>query len=85
MESIQVLSVAERFYNSHKLKVAEYQKATPELQRAKCKAYNNRIKADRPERYQEVLEQKRKYYLEVTKPKKEAKKRELELQKIAQN
>jgi hypothetical protein len=79
MEETPTLTPAERFYNKHKVRVAEYQKATPELQRAKCKAYNERIKAERPERYQEVLAQKRKYYTEITKPKKEeAKRRKLE-------
>ena len=74
----EVLSVAERYYNNHKERVTLFQKANPEKMRAKCKAYNERIKAERPEKYQEVLEQKRKYYHEVTKPKLEAKKKEKE-------
>lgn len=83
MNEVQSLSVAERFYNNHKAKVAKFQKENPDKMRAKCKAYNDRIKAERPERYQEVLDQKRKYYNEVTKPKKEAKKKALEEQKNA--
>lgn len=79
------LSVADRFYNNHKAKVAKFQKENPDKMRAKCKAYNDRVKAERPDRYQEVLEQKRKYYNEVTKPKREAKKKELEQQNIAKN
>ena len=82
MAEVQILSVAERFYNNHKEKVAKFQKENPEKQRAKCKAYNERIKANRPEKYQEVLEQKRKYYQEVTKPKLEAKKKALEEAKL---
>jgi hypothetical protein len=81
MAEVQILSVAERFYNNHKAKVAKFQKENPDKMRAKCKAYNERVKAERPEKYQEVLEQKRKYYNEVTKPKLEAKKRALEQQK----
>lgn len=81
MAEVQILSVAERFYNNHKANVAKFQKENPEKQRAKCKAYNERVKAERPEKYQEVLEQKRKYYNEVTKPKLEAKKKALEQQK----
>jgi hypothetical protein len=79
METLPVLSVAERFYNNHKTRVTEYQKANPDKMRAKCKAYTTRLKDERPEIYQTVLEAKRKYYWEVTKPKKDAKKKEVEL------
>jgi hypothetical protein len=79
MEATTILTTAERFYNNHKVRVAEYQKANPEKQRAKCKAYNERVKAERPDLYQSVLEIKRKYYHEVTKPKREAKKKAVEL------
>ena len=78
METLPVLSVAERFYNNHKTRVTEYQKANPDKMRAKCKAYNERVKAERPDLYQSVLEIKRKYYHEVTKPKRDAKKKEIE-------
>jgi hypothetical protein len=78
MEEVQMLSVAERFYNNHKVRVTEYQKNNPDKMRAKCKAYNDRVKAERPDLYQSVLEIKRKYYHEVTKPKREAKKKEIE-------
>ena len=79
MEEVPQLSVAERFYNNHKVRVTEYQKNNPDKMRAKCKAYNNRIKEERPDLYQSVLEIKRKYYHEVTKPKKDAKKKEVEM------
>jgi len=75
MENEAVLSVADRFYNNHKLRVTEYQKKNPEKMRAKCKAYNERVKAERPDVYSVVLESKRKYYHEVVKPKREAKKK----------
>jgi len=81
MTDVQNISVAERFYNNHKARITKFQKENPDKMRAKCKAYNERVKAERPEKYQEVLEQKRKYYHEVTKPKMEAKKKSLEQQK----
>jgi hypothetical protein len=79
MEDIPTLTVAERFYNNHKVRVTEYQKNNPDKMRAKCKAYNERVKAERPDLYQSVLEIKRKYYHEVTKPKRDAKKKEIEM------
>ena len=79
MEEVPQLTVAERFYNNHKVRVTEYQKNNPDKMRAKCKAYNNRIKEERPDLYQSVLEINRKYYHEVTKPKKDAKKKEVEM------
>jgi hypothetical protein len=79
METLPILSVAERFYNNHKVRVTEYQKNNPDKMRAKCKAYNERIKEERPDLYQSVLEIKRKYYHEVTKPKRDKKKKEIEL------
>lgn len=78
MTEVQTLSVAERYYNNHKERVCVFQRANPEKMRAKCKAYNERVKTERPDKYQEVLLQKRKYYQEVTKPKLEAKRKEKE-------
>jgi hypothetical protein len=75
MEEVPTLTVAEKYYANHKVRVASYQKANPKKMSEKALAYNQRIKAERPEKYAEVLAQKRKYYLEVTKPKKEAKKK----------
>ena len=75
-----ILTVSERFYNDHKKRVANYQKANPDKMHLKCKAYNERIKKERPEKYEKVLESKRKYYYDVVKPKHiEAKKKKLEL------
>jgi hypothetical protein len=80
-----VLSVGERFYKNHKQRVTTYQKANPEKMRAKCKAYNERIKDERPDLYKTVLESKRKYYYEVTKPKREEKKKLLGIRIAEQN
>jgi hypothetical protein len=63
------LTVAERFYKNHLKNVARYQKNHPEKCAEKCKRYNQRLKEEHPEKYQEMLEQKRHYYLTVTKPK----------------
>ena len=68
------LSPAERFYRKHLERVKAYQKANPEKMREKCKKWNAKIKEEQPEKYQEILEQKRKYYREVRKPKIEAQK-----------
>lgn len=77
METEPILSVGERFYNKHKERVTAYQKANPDKMSAKCKSYMERKKSERPEVYALVLESKRKYYHEVTKPKREAKKKEV--------
>ena len=75
-----ILTVGERFYNNHKKRVTNYQKANPDKMHVKCKAYNERIKEERPEKYEQVLQSKRKYYRDVVKPKRiEAKKKKLEL------
>ena len=76
-----ILTVGERFYNNHKKRVTNYQKANPDKMHVKCKAYNERInKEERPEKYEQVLQSKRKYYWDVVKPKRiEAKKKKLEL------
>ncbi len=75
-----ILTVGERFYSNHKKRVTNYQKANPDKMHAKCKAYNERIKEERPEKYEQVLESKRIYYWDVVKPKRiEAKKKKLEL------
>lgn len=66
------LSPAERFYKRHIARVIEYQKKNPEKMREKCKKWNAKIKEEHPERYEAMLEQKRKYYQEVRKPKMEA-------------
>jgi shikimate kinase len=68
------LSPAERFYRKHLERVSTYQKANPEKMREKCKKWNAKLKEEQPEKYQEMLEKKRKYYQEVRKPKLEAKK-----------
>jgi hypothetical protein len=67
-----ILSVGEIFYKKHKERVSRYQKANPQKMRDKCKRYNDRFRDQRPEEYMLLLESKRKYYQEVTKPKREA-------------
>ena len=74
-----ILTVGERFYSNHKKRVTNYQKANPDKMHVKCKASNERIKEERPEKYEQVLQSKRKYYRDVVKPKRiEAKKKKLD-------
>jgi hypothetical protein len=62
------------FYQKHLKRVSDYQKANPTKCREKCKKYNDKLKAENPEKYAEMLEKKRQYYLQVRKPKLEAQK-----------
>ena len=66
---IKEKSAAERFYQNHIKRVCDYQKANPEKIREKCKKWNAKVKEENPEKYEQILEKKRKYYMEVTKPK----------------
>jgi hypothetical protein len=79
------LSPAERFYQNHLKRVSTYQKAHPEKCREKCKKYNDRLREQQPERYAEILQQKKDYYTAVRKPKlvaeREAKKQAKEMAK----
>jgi hypothetical protein len=63
------LSPAERFYQNHLKRVSNYQKSHPEKCREKCKKYNDRLREQQPDRYAELLQQKKDYYLAVRKPK----------------
>jgi len=62
------------FYEKHLKRVSDYQKANPTKCREKCKRYNDKLKTSDPEKYAEMLEKKRQYYLNVRKPKLEAQK-----------
>jgi hypothetical protein len=62
------------FYEKHLKRVSDYQKANPTKCREKCKRYNDKLKTDNPEKYAEMLEKKRQYYIHVRKPKMEAQK-----------
>jgi hypothetical protein len=62
------------FYEKHLKRVSDYQKANPTKCREKCKRYNDKLKAEDPEKYAIMLEKKRQYYLNVRKPKLEAQK-----------
>lgn len=64
-----ILTPAERFYQNHIKRVCAYQKANPEKMREKCKKWNAKLKEENPDKYKEVLEKKRQYYHEVSKPK----------------
>jgi len=63
------LSPAEKLYQNHLANVKRYQRKNPEKMAAKAKKYMEKLKSD-PEKYAEFLEKRRKYYNEVTKPKK---------------
>jgi len=62
------------FYEKHLKRVSDYQKANPTKCREKCKRYNDKLKAENPEKYEIMLEKKRQYYLNVRKPKLDAQK-----------
>jgi hypothetical protein len=62
------------FYEKHLKRVSDYQKANPTKCREKCKRYNDKLKIENPEKYTEMLEKKRLYYLHVRKPKIDAQK-----------
>ena len=66
----QVLSPAEKLYQSHLINVKNYQRRNPEKMKAKAKQYMNKLKED-PEKYEIFLEKRRDYYNNVVKPKKE--------------
>jgi hypothetical protein len=63
---------AKKFYEKHLKRVSDYQKAHPDKCHEKCKKYNDKMKLEQPEKYAVMLEKKRRYYLEVRKPKIEA-------------
>ena len=56
-------------YEKHLLNVSTYQKENPEKCKIKSKKWNDKLKLENPEKYNEMLEKKKKYYLEVRKPK----------------
>ena len=65
------MSVAERYYLSHKKSMSEYQKRNKEKVNERNRLYLEKIKDD-PERRKAYLEKKRDYYLKITKPKLDA-------------
>jgi hypothetical protein len=68
MENKTEMSVAERYYLSHKKSMSEYQKRNKEKVNERNRLYLEKIKED-PERRKAYLEKKREYYFKVTKPK----------------
>lgn len=67
-----ILTPAEKMYRNHLKNVKTYQQKNPEKMREKCKKYNEKIKMENPEKYQEVLTKKKEYYINVRKPRIEA-------------
>jgi hypothetical protein len=59
-------------YEKHLKRVSDYQKDHPDKCREKCKRYNDKLKSENPEKYNEMLEKKRAYYQLVRKPKLDA-------------
>ena len=79
MENIHTLEDAKQFieqsqhalhfYQNHLKSAQKYQKANPEKTFARVKKHYQKIKNTDPEKYERILESKRKYYQEVVKPK----------------
>lgn len=71
MESIsntEQLTIAEKYYLSHKESMRKYQQRNRDKIKEKNKEYLAKISAD-PEKRKAYLDKKREYYLKVTKPK----------------
>ena len=66
-----VMTPAERFYRNHLKNVSNYQKRNPEKMRQKNRTHAKKVKEEQPEKYKEMLEQKKFYYLTVIKPRRE--------------
>ena len=66
---IETLSRAERFYKNHLKNVSNYQRKNKEKMRTKYKTYFNRMKTERPEQYENLLQRRREYYHTTVKPK----------------
>jgi hypothetical protein len=65
---------AERLYKRHLTYVKNYQKNNKEKTAEKCKRYNDKVKTERPEKYEEVKQRRKDYYQNVIKPKKNVEK-----------
>lgn len=76
------LTPAERMYANHRKNVAAYQSRNPEKMRAKTKKYLNKLKTEEPEKWDELKQKKKEYYLTVVKPKKKAEKERREFDRI---
>ena len=79
MESVstaeQQMSIAEKYYLSHKESMRKYQQRNKEKIKEKNKEYLAKISAD-PEKRKAYLDKKREYYINITKPKLEAMKKQ---------
>jgi hypothetical protein len=67
MDNNTEMTVAERYYLSHKKSMSEYQKRNKDKVNERNRLYLKKIKED-PERRQSYLQKKREYYLKITKP-----------------
>jgi hypothetical protein len=76
MDNNTEMTVAERYYLSHKKSMSEYQKRNKDKANERNRLYLKKIKED-PERRQAYLDKKRDYYFNITKPKLEAKKQSI--------
>ena len=77
-EEVKAVNIesAVKHYRSHLKAVSNYQKRNKDKMSVKCKNYMEKIKADDPERFEQILQAKRDYYYNVQKPKLLAKKNE---------
>jgi hypothetical protein len=73
-DEISNISPAERFYQRHLMYVKKYQQENKEKTAEKCKRYMEKVKAERPEKYEEIKQKRKDYYNNVVKPKKNANK-----------
>jgi len=60
---------AEKFYQNHLKTVAKYQRNNKEKMRSKNKVYFDKLKNEKPEEYEKLLQKKRDYYHNIVKPK----------------
>ena len=67
---MEVIAPADRHYRNHLRNVSNYQKRNKEKMRIKQKLYLESLKTNNPEKYQNYLAKKRKYYFDVVKPRK---------------
>ena len=71
IESVETnpMSSAQRHYVNHMKCVRKYQQTHVDQTRAKCAKWFATMKAERPDQYREILDKKKQYYNEITKPK----------------
>ncbi len=80
--ALPTMSPAERCYQNIKRNVANYQMRHKEQTAAKTKRYQDKIRLEQPERYEQKKAQQREYYHRVVKQKTMAKKAFLTMSSI---